>query len=153
MIINCSIRQFERIPFSGFIKPCSCIFPQRFGSSWLMMENSLHVSAPYPPLLFPSFPSQRAVAASTSLPRRTSSARAVRRTASTTARARGAATARTATTEPSPTFRLWPAQVSPPLLRWLISYIHLSHSMRFLQPELFSHGWGGAALESSRCVP
>lgn len=106
------------------------------------------MSAPYPPLLFLSFPLQRAVAASTSLPRRTSSARAVRCTASTTARARGAATARTATTEPSPTPRLWPAQVSPPRLRRLISYIHLSYSMRFLRPDLFSHGWvrGGCVV-------
>lgn len=104
------------------------------------------MSAPHPPPLFLSFPSQHAVVASTSLPRRTSSARAVRRTASTTARARGAATARTATTEPSPTLRLWPAPVSPPPQRWLISYIHLSYSMRFLRPDLFSHGWvrGGA---------
>lgn len=57
---------------------------------------------------------QHVVAASTSPPPRTCSVPAVRRTATTTARAPGAAIARTATTERSPTLRLWPAHVSPP---------------------------------------
>lgn len=63
------------------------------------------------PLTFSLFLQQRAAVASTSLPPRTFSAHAVRRTASTTARARGAVTAKTATIEPCPTRRLRPAPV------------------------------------------
>lgn len=59
---------------------------------------------------------QHAVEASISLPLRTFSALVVQHTASMTARAHGAATVRTATTVPSRTLRLWPAQVSLPLL-------------------------------------
>lgn len=59
-----------------------------------------------------SFLSQQpAAVASTSLPPRTCSARAVQHTASMTARAHGAATVRMATIEPCPTPRLWPAPV------------------------------------------
>lgn len=97
---------------------------------------------------------QRAVVVSTSLPPRTFSALAVRRTASTTARAPGAATARTATTEPSLTLRLWPARVSHamPLLgkhsgRSLAGDLNLnSHTCEGKKkhtqepkPDLFSH--------------
>lgn len=64
-------------------------------------------------LLFFFLP-QHAVVVSTSLPPRTSSALVVQCTASTTAKAPGAATARTVTTEHSLTLRLWPAQVSLP---------------------------------------
>ena len=73
------------------------------------------LSLPWPhSLFFFLLPLQRAVVVSTSPPPRTFSAPAARRTASTTARAPGAATARTATTEPSLTLRLWPAPVSLP---------------------------------------
>ena len=56
---------------------------------------------------------QHAAVASTSLPLRTFSARAVRHTASMTVRAHGTATAWMATIELSPTLRPWLVQVSP----------------------------------------
>lgn len=69
---------------------------------------------PLSPLLVPLLPLQRAAEASTSRRLRTCSALVVHRTASTTARAHGAVTARTATTERCRTPRPWPAHVSAP---------------------------------------
>lgn len=90
-------------------RPFEHFFVQETNSLVYQSHWSLHSVL----VLFPFLP-QHAVGVSTSLPHRTFSAPAARRTASMTAKAPGAATARTATTERSPTPRLWPARVSLP---------------------------------------